>query len=163
MEAVLDMEHSSMATARSAGAAGSREAAVFDQAAVARELREAALVAQLDESAPALTSIVEDVSKLEAIVQAPAGGRNEEALRERQRARCAFVMERLREYRQQGAAGDPVACYRLRNTIDILAVCTRRAVIVLGESRANSNGQLRRHAAPGGHETPGKAARSRAA
>jgi hypothetical protein len=72
----------------------------------------------------------------------------------------------LREYRQQADAGDPVACYRLRNTIDILAVSTRRAVIVLGESRASSGAvsrNTRRTAALGGDKTPGKAARSRAA
>jgi len=157
------MRKHASATALSAGEAGVPAETVFDAGAVKRELREAALAAHLDRHAPTLASIVEDTSKLAAIMRAPANGRNEAALRERQRARCGFVLERLRECLRQAAAGDPVACYRLRNTIEILAVCMRRAVVVLGESRASAGGPPRRHAPPGGNKTPGNAARSRAA
>jgi hypothetical protein len=58
------MRNNAAATALPAGETAIEQEAVFNKDAVSQELREAALVARLDRHAPALTSIVEDVSKL---------------------------------------------------------------------------------------------------
>ncbi len=126
------------------------DVAIFNAAAVKEELTQAALAARIDRGAPALTAIIEDVSRLANLTRTPARGRNETALRERHAARHEFLIKRLHDCTQQAVAGDPVACYRLRNTIEILAASTRRAVVVLGESPANA-------------VAPGAAVRSRAA
>jgi hypothetical protein len=151
-----------------AGEAPALAAAVFDKAALEHELAEAALVARLDRGAPVLASIIEDVSRLALLTRTAARGRMETASRERHAARFRFLMERMEEYRRQARSGDPVACYRVRNTIEILATSTRRAVIALSESRgvssdADASSATRRTIATRGARTPGTADRSRAA